>query len=341
MTRTDKKNADIHTVARAAGVSISTVSRAFNHPDQVQPQTRRRIERAVLETGYIRNRAAQMIKGRRSGTVGLIVPTLEHTIFAELVTAFSDALEQAEISIILSSSNYDLEREFRLLRKMMEHRVDGVALIGHQQSAASRRLLSVQQTPAVSLWNYHPDSAFDCVGASNFDAGRTAAQHLIELGHRKIGLVFPETDANDRAADRLAGARAALAEAGLSGDDVPLITSSYSVARAKADSAPALVTRNTTALLCGNDVIGRGAALAAINMGMLIPRDQSIMAIGDFKGTAEFEPSLSTVHIPAPFIGNRAAQMLLDRMADPDLPVQRHRVNVELVPRASTAPYGH
>jgi len=102
--------ADIVDVARAAGVSASTVSRCFNHPDLVNPATRKKIERAIARLGYIRNRAAQAMHGKRSGTIGLIVPTINHAIFAEVVQSFSDSVEAAGFTILMTSHGYDLDR---------------------------------------------------------------------------------------------------------------------------------------------------------------------------------------------------------------------------------------
>ena len=127
--------ADIVAVAREAGVSISTVSRCFNHPDLVKASTRARVEDAVRRLGYIRNRAAQAMHGRRSGVIGLIAPTVDHTIFAELIQAFSEAVDAAGFTLLIATHGYDLDREYAVLRKLLEHRVDGVALIGPRANA--------------------------------------------------------------------------------------------------------------------------------------------------------------------------------------------------------------
>ena len=133
------KKADIVAVARDANVSISTVSRTFNHPELVKPATRKKIDRAVRRLGYIRNRAAQTMHGIRSGTIGVVVPTIDHTIFAEVIQAFSDAVDEQGFTILLASHGYDLEREYGILRKFLEHRVDGVALIGFDHSETNRK----------------------------------------------------------------------------------------------------------------------------------------------------------------------------------------------------------
>ncbi len=209
----DKKhrNADIVAVAKAANVSISTVSRSYNHPELVNPATRKKIDAAVRRLGYIRNRAAQTIHGIRSGTIGLVVPTIDHAIFAEVIQAFSDAVEPYGFTLLVASHGYDLEREYGVLRKFLEHRVDGVALIGLDHSAESYNLIQRQEIPAISIWNYNKASLLPCIGADNRHAGELAARHLVDLGHRDIGMVFPPTTDNDRARDRQQGAMSVLA----------------------------------------------------------------------------------------------------------------------------------
>ena len=189
MAEKSATKADIVAVAKAAKVSISTVSRSFNHPDLVKPATRKKIDTAVRRLGYIRNRAAQTMHGIRSGTIGLVVPTIDHTIFAEVIQAFSDAVDARGFTILVASHGYDLEREYAVLRKFLEHRVDGVALIGLDHSDETFALIERQNIPAISIWNYEETSRLPCVGADNRAAGQMAGRHLVALGHRRIGLV--------------------------------------------------------------------------------------------------------------------------------------------------------
>ena len=167
-----QKKADIVSVAKGAKVSASTVSRYFNHPELVKLATRRKIEAAVRKQGYIRNRAAQTIHGIRSGTIGVVVPTLDHAIFAEVVQAFSDKVADLGFTILLASHGYDLDREYAVARKMLEHRVDGLALIGLDHAEETFLLIERQETPAMLLWNYEAGSRLPSVGSDNFKAGR-------------------------------------------------------------------------------------------------------------------------------------------------------------------------
>ena len=334
--------ADITAVARAAGVSPATVSRVLNHPSLVAAPTRNRVEAAIRATGYIRNRAAQSMHGRRSATLGLVVPTVDYSIFAELVQSFNDAVAEHEFTLLLATHGYDLAAEYRVLRKLYEHRVDGIALIGLDHDADTFRLIASQDVPVVAAWAWAAESTLPCIGADNAEAGRVAAQHLLDLGHRRIGLVFPPSDENDRARARLAAAQAAL-------DDAGCVPPAHWCARAPYDTSLAkIVCRDLlapsdrpTALVCGNDVIAQGAIAAATAQGLAIPGALSIMGIGDFPGSADTVPALSTVAIPARRIGARAGRHLVACLSGgPPAGILRERLPVELHRRRTTAPPG-
>ncbi len=334
----EDKKADIVAVARAARVSISTVSRSFNHPDLVKPATRKKINSAVRRLGYIRNRAAQTMHGIRSGTIGLVVPTIDHTIFAEVVQAFSDAVEPEGFTILLASHGYDLEREYAVLRKFLEHRVDGVALIGHDHSEETYQLLARQGIPALSIWGYDPASRISCVGADNHAAGLLAAEHLVGLGHRRIGLVFPPTQDNDRARGRFEGARAVLDAAGITVPDRWMVEAPYSLTEAK-EAVLGLLDQPDppSALLCGNDVLAVGTVYAAHRLTLDVPGALSVIGIGDFKGSREMEPPLTTIRLPARRIGQIAGQQLAQSIVHPGGDTIRLNYEIALVPRATCA----
>ncbi len=342
MTDLKTKKADIVDVARAARVSASTVSRSFNHPDLVNPATRKKINRAVEKLGYIRNRAAQTMHGRRSGTIGLVVPTINHTIFSEVIQAFSDAIDAAGFTLLITSHGYDLDREYAMLRKLLEHRVDGVALIGLEHTDASFNLLEQQNIPAIAIWNYSDNAPMSCVGADNLEAGRLAAQHLLSLGHRDIGLVFPQTTGNDRARQRLRGASEVLERHGVAMPDHWRTEAPYSIAQAKRATLDLLSRQpHPTALLCGNDVIAQGALYAAQKAGLRVPQEISVIGIGDFKGSEDLEPGLTTISIPAQDIGTIAGENFTRMITEGSADILRLKCDLACVTRATTAPPQH
>ena len=337
-TMKHKKFSDIIDVANHAGVSPATVSRAFNHPDMVKPDTRKRIQKAMEATGYIRNRAAQAIHGKRSGTVGLIVPTLDNAIFANLIQAFSQRLTERDFTMLVATHGYDLDQEYRLLRSLLEHRVEGIGLIGLDHNEETYGLLERRETPAVALWNYDSTSRISCVGSDNIEAGRLIASHIVDLGHRDIALIFPETSQNDRAAGRLTGVNSVLNAAGISVPKEWTLQTKYSVRQARKFSATLFQgAKLPTAIIAGNDVIARGALFEAQAGGLRVPHDVSIAGIGDFSDSRDLVPSLTTVRLRSNKIGAGAADLLLDRIQqDQPSGIARVPVDLELKIRAST-----
>ena len=331
---------DIISVAKAAGVSAATVSRTMNHPDLVNPATRKKVERAVAKTGYIRNRAAQAMHGRRSATLGLVVPTVNYSIFAELVQSFNDAVSDLGFTLLLATHGYDLKAEYQVLRKLLEHRVDGIALIGLDHSDDTYQLMASQDVPVVAVWSYSEASQISCIGSDNREAGRIAAEHLLSLGHRRIGFIFPPTDENDRARSRLEAAKDTVKNAGIDIPDTCIVQSLYSIAQSKAACLDLLGQQHgLTALMCGNDIIAQGAISGAMQLGLRIPQDLSIIGIGDFAGSADMYPALTTVNIPAQEIGARAGRHLVERIADFKADeIVRIKIEVALNLRATTAP---
>jgi LacI family transcriptional regulator len=330
---------DIVDVAREAGTSISTVSRVFNHPGLVKHATRKRVEEAVRQLGYIRNRAAQTMHGRRSATIGLVVPTIDHAIFAEVIQAFTDAVSREGFTILAASHGYDLDQEYAILRKFLEHRVDGLAVIGLEHNAETFALFESQNVPAMSIWNYSETTPLSCVGADNRAAGALAAQHIVDLGHRNVGIVFPPIAGNDRAQDRRAGVLDTLKAAGIA----PMcnVETPYSISDAKEAITGVLrQDHRLTALICGNDVIATGALYAARRAALPVPEKLSIIGIGDFKGSRDMEPALTTVRLPAQEIGTLAGQHMVQAIVTDDTTVHRIRCTAALQERDTTArPY--
>jgi LacI family transcriptional regulator len=330
---------NIFSVASAAGVSPATVSRVMNHPQMVSSDTRRRVEDAIRDTGYIRNRAAQAMHGRRSATIGLIVPTVDYAIFASLVQSFGAEADALGFTLLLAAHGYDLRREYALLRKFLEHRVDGVALIGLDHEEDSFALITSQKAPAIALWNHDPDGRLTSVGVRNADAGRIAAQHLVDLGHRRIALLFPPVRHNDRARLRQSAAIETLRAAGIDVPEAYRFVSQYDVGRAKTAATAVLqLSPRPTAILCGNDVIARGAVYAAAAMRLDVPQSVSVMGIGDFHGSEDMVPALTTVRLPATEIGTAAARLLVEMILSGARQASGQAFPVELIQRHTTGP---
>ncbi|MEM8973932.1 MAG: LacI family DNA-binding transcriptional regulator [Pseudomonadota bacterium] len=333
------RQAGILDVAAQAGVSPATVSRFFNHPDLVRYETRNRILACATELGYVRNRAAGSLNRGRTATVGLVVPTVDNAIFAELIQEFSSSLMQHHYSLLISSHGYDLVHEVDLVRTLLEHQVDGVVLVGAEHDSETFHLLDVNNMPALTVWNWSRKPRVPSIGIDNRELGRLAARHLLDLGHSDIAFLFPAGSHNDRAADRRDGARAELSKSGGSAMLKRDVECPYDIDIAKQCVRDLLREASPpTAILAGNDIIAQAAMYAALSVGAQVPKDLSVIGIGDFHGSAALEPGLTTIRIPAAEIAVSAAEtiveMIDDGFADGD---RSQRMAPELMVRGSTA----
>lgn len=327
-------------VAARARVSPATVSRFFNKPEIVSYKTRQRIEKAVDALGYVPNSAARSLNRGATGTIGLIVPTIDNAIFSEFAQAFSTTLFRHSRTMLIASHGYDLSREAILVESLLAQQVDALALVGVNHAEETFDMLERRAIPAVMVWNYRQRQRVPCIGVDNRQVGRTAAQHLIDLGHRDILFLYPESRMNDRASDRRSGALAAMNDAGIAVPSSRRMVCPYDVQAAKDIVAGVLREATTpTAILCCNDVIALGALYAASALELSLPHNLSVIGVGDFHGSSAVEPGLTTIRIPARRIGRRSAEALIEMIEWPDAQTRfDEQLPVELLMRGSTGP---
>lgn len=326
-------------------MSSATVSRYFNNPEVVSPTTRVSIELAARELGYIRDRMAGVLHGKMSGTIGLIVPTIDHAIFSELIEAFSAQLHDHDRTMLIASHNYDLQREVGIVRSLLERRIDAIALVGRDHPSAAIEMIKLRGIPVVSLWNSVGTDGIPSIGTDNRQGAFNITQHLIDLGHRKIALLFPDTQFNDRARDRKAGVINALDKAHIYVPEKWDLPCSYDTAEAKQVALTLLENRSDdkpTAYICGNDIIAHGVIYAASRLDIKIPKTISVVGIGDFRGSSAIEPPLTTVRLPARRIGQLAADVLITNMRQDVADLPDHIIPTQLIVRESSgaAPVG-
>ena len=338
----NSKVASITDVANAAKTSISTVSRYFNNPKIVAPAVAHRIARAAEELSYVRNRAAASTRNKRSGTVGIVVPTLESSIFAEMTESFSSRLLNHDMTMLLTPSLYDRDIEARIVRSFTEHRVDSVVLVGGEHNDDVMDLLDERQIPVLLVWNHIDGHRFNSIGVNNKRIGCMAAQHLIDLGHRNIAVISGLTEVNDRAAGRREGALDILASYGLMPRPEWILQTPYDLDITKSLVSNLLLAGKPrpTAIIGGNDIIATAAIWAARSHGLSVPHDISVIGIGDFKGSGEMVPALTAMGIPARRIGGmaagRIAELIISHTSGGSIKIENHEVEPEFKFRQST-----
>ncbi|QPH54111.1 substrate-binding domain-containing protein [Pontivivens ytuae] len=310
------------------------MSRVLNGSDLVRDDVRTRVEAAMTELGYIPDVAAQSLATRRSRTLGAIIPTLKNAIFAEGVNALEEAARGRGYTLLIAISNYDPELETELIRRMIERGVDGLMLVGNHRAPAAQDLLKKTGLLHVCGWSFDPQPGTANVGFDNGAAMHPLVDHLVERGHREIAMLAANTQANDRARDRVAGVRARLVHHGLELRSDRLAEVAYSIRDARA-ALPRLLATKPTAVICGNDTIALGAILAAQSAGVRIPQDLAVTGFDNLTLSAEMSPALTTMHVPAVEMGELIAAALIDAV-EGETPPPSHKLTPRLIVRETT-----
>jgi len=304
-------------VARHAQVSTATVSRCLNAPDLVQKTTRDKVLAAVRVLGYTPNFGARALVARSTNTVGAVIPTMDNAIFARGLQAFQEALNESGVTLLVASSQYRPDREEDQIRTLISRGVDGLLLIGYRRRADIYRELERRGIATLVAWACDPASPIPAVGFDNRRSMQALTRAVLGRGHRRLAVISAMTEGNDRASERVEGARDALCEAGLDPATLPVVETLYAIDRGGAAFRELMtVSPRPTAVLCGNDVLAVGALREARRMGLHVPEDVSITGFDDIEIATLVTPELTTVHVPHREMGRRAAELLLAMIRD-------------------------
>jgi LacI family transcriptional regulator len=334
----DQGKAKLDDVARVAGVSLATASRALSTPHLLKPATLSRVRDAARLLGYMPHGAARALASRRTHTIGAVIPTLDNAIFAGSTQALQRELGEHGYQLLLGSHEYDPEREVQVTRALLERGVDGLVLVGTDHSPELYQLLLGFRSPYVLTWSLDESAHHYCVGFNNREVGARVAQYLYQLGHREFAAISGYSAHNDRARDRITGVREALLARGIELPPQRVVETSFSVQSGR-EALAALMqpAPHPSAVICGNDILAQGALIEAHALGIEIPRALSITGVDDMELSTHLAPGLTTVRIPTVEIGRRTAQHMLARLNGEETE-KRTELAVELIVRGSTAP---
>ena len=333
-----QKATNVHDVAREAGVSVASVSRVVNTPEKVGPVVRARVEAAIKKLDYVPDGTARAMITRRTRMVGALIPTLAFSIYSAFIQALQARLRRDNYSLVLGLTGFDRENEAAECRQLLTAGAEAILLAGEQHDEEIYRLLAAKNVPYVLNSVYHPSSDHPCVGYDNRSAARRTANHLLDLGHRRIGMIVLDTAKVDRFAERVEGVRAALSERALELPAAWVVERDVTIAQAR-DGFRQLMAgaERPSAIVCGNDVLAFGALLEAQAMGIEVPGELSITGFDDMEWSSQISPSLTTVHIPLEEMGRRAGDYLLGRLNGEPV-AHATKIEVNLVLRESTGP---
>jgi len=327
--------ATITDVARAAGASRSTTSRALSGQGYVSPEVRDRVRKAAKRLGYVPDAMARGLKQRTSRTMGLLVSDLRNPFYAEMAAGASRTAKELGFSIMLEDTGGRPVDELVAAADFLAQRVAGVIVT--PVSAAITEYLSSHGIPSVEVDRTFSGRRTDSVTVSNADGVHEATEHLLGLGHSRIALIIDETDWTT-GQQRIEGYRAALNEAGVTADPDLIVACGWDAEAARRATEQVLSRSNRpTAVFAANNVIAEGAWRAAHLLGLAVPADLSLVAFDDAPWMSMVTPGLTTVAQDADALGATALRQLVDRLQSATAPYRSIVLATRLVVRDSTA----
>lgn len=301
----------LHDVARLAGVSPITASRAINKPEQVSTELLKRVEEAVARTGYVPNRIAGGLASSKSKLIAAVVPSTVISVFNETIEVLNSTLFDAGYQLMLGQSAYSSNREELLLDSIIGRRPDGIFLTGVMQPGKGRTRLMASGIPVVETWDLTPTPIDMLIGFSHADIGLAVAKYLIGKGRKRFAIIRAEDERADR---RTVAFNAAVAEAGLTKPYITNVGAQRSI-RSGRNAMQEVIQHapETDAVFCSSDLLALGALTEARAQKIDVPNQIAVMGFGDVPFVADMLPALTTVRINGGKIGQLAAQFLMDR----------------------------
>jgi LacI family gluconate utilization system Gnt-I transcriptional repressor len=297
-------------VAKLAGVSSITVSRVVRLPNLVAPETRTRVEAAMRELGYVPNQVAGALASARSGSVGVLVPTIANSIFADTVQGLSDELEPLGYAVILAQSRYDDAREDRMLAALLSRRPESLIMVGSPATEDGARLLRRAGIPIVETWDLPAEPIDAVAGFDNYAAGIAVARHLMAQGRESLAFIGGD---DPRATRRWHGFNDTALAAGMKAPRRLILERNASGSVAALAELPGV-----DAVFAANDAhaIGFMSGLRIAGLlrnGPAAQQPVAVIGLGDLEMGRLISPGLSTIRVHGDAIGRTAAKLMLTR----------------------------
>ncbi len=324
-------------VAREAGVSAVTVSRAIRLPEKVSEEARGRIRAAIDRLGYVPDPAASALASARTNVVGLLVPSLTNAVFADLLRGVYDAVEGTGLTVQIGNFRYAPGKEEDLIRTFLRQRPAGLIVTGLDQTDAARALLAQAPCPVVQTMDASETPVDRIIGFSQQEGGRLAARHLLERGYARPGFLGARMD--PRSQERMRGFLDELGRAGRRDRTRVLTTPHPSSVGLGGQLLSDLLARapDTDAVFCNNDDLAAGALFEALRRGIDVPGQLGICGFNDLEMSRHLVPALTSVATPRYEVGYGAVALVRAALADATHPPRPIRLEVTLSGRASTA----
>jgi DNA-binding LacI/PurR family transcriptional regulator len=327
----------IKDVAREAGVSTATVSHVINKTRFVSEEVRERVERAIERFQYHPNAHARSLASGKSRIIGLVISDISNPFFPELVKAIETAAFERGYDVILSNTNYETERASHYVRRFIERKVAGVAVMTSEMDQALVEMLVRRDVPAVFLDSGETGRDISNLRVDYASGIRQSIEHLVALGHRDIA--FIGGTAHFRSARRRREAFRAAMREHFPQSSERIFEGNFKIEGGRRAASQILREKDLpTAVVCANDLMAIGAMHEFHAAGLKVPREISIVGFDDIAFAGLSQPSLTTVNLPRGELGRRAVEALLETLDDPKHQGFEIRVPTNLIVRESTAP---
>tara|TARA_R110002124_G_scaffold11656_6_gene55710 strand:- start:2898 stop:3923 length:1026 start_codon:yes stop_codon:yes gene_type:complete len=333
----------VHDVAKSAGVSVGTVSNVLNHPHKVSPATVKRVQKAIEALGFVRNDAARQLRVGHSQTIGLVVLDVRNPFFTDIARGAEDKAAEGGLTVTLGNSDESSEREAKYLDLFEQQRVFGVLISPYGDISARLDSMRKRGIPSVLVDRESPNSTFSSVSVDDIVGGRLAAQHLLDIGRRRIAFVGGPM-AIRQVSDRLAGAQSAADE--VPNAQIEVIELDALTVIAGRDAGAMILARapheRPDAIFAANDLVAMGVLQALLmssdgGPSVRVPEDIALIGYDDIDFASAAVVPLSSISQPSAQMGQTAVELLLNEAADPSADRRKVVFSPKLVVRESTA----
>ncbi|MCP1200256.1 LacI family DNA-binding transcriptional regulator [Notoacmeibacter sp. MSK16QG-6] len=332
----DKDRVTLADVAAHVGTSTITVSRAIRRPEMVSEALRKRIAEAVDTLGYVPDPAAQALASRRSRVIGVLIPSVTNSVFADVLSGLYDTVGKTAYSVQVGNTRYDPLTEEELTRVFIGQRPAGLIVAGIDQTSNTKAMLERAGCPVIQIMEFADGPIDSMIGFSHRDAARAATEHLIAQGYKAPGFIGARMD--PRSQRRLNGFRQALQEADIPIGCREITTVDPSRVGLGASLLDTLLERapETDAVFCNNDDLALGVQFGAQRRGLKIGAEFGICGFNDLEVMAAAYPAITSVRTFRREMGMLALQTVLDNLDDPEKQPTVTDLGYELMARAST-----
>lgn len=333
MSQTKQKGlVTMRDVARVAGVSRMTVSRALKSDSPVSQKTREHILKVVRDMNYVPDQTAGRLKTKKSGFVAVLVPSLNNLNFAETVQSLTEELEETGVQLLLGYTNYDAEKEEREVELMLRRRPEAVLLSYDGHTERTVELLKNAQVPVIELWERPEEPIGHTIGFSNREAAERMTHDLLALGYKRILFLAEVGDDWTRGAERRSGYFNAMKQAGLAPTILQFARPPLSIEDGS-DAVPLILEKHPDAdcIFCVSDPAAFGVLSGLKSRGIRVPEEIGVAGFGNFEVSRFASPMISTVDVDSKRIGREAGRLISRLLSDDDVTTTRIKIDIDPV----------